>query len=88
MDRSSRVRKSVFIGMMGAVSTVLMMFNFSVPFVSGFLKMQFWGDKIKSFHKRRISSLVTRIFSILVCKILLKIIKLSRLGNDFPEIHL
>lgn len=38
MDRSSRVRKSVFIGMMGAVSTVLMMFNFSVPFVPGFLK--------------------------------------------------
>ena len=38
MERSSSVRKSIFIGMMGAVSTVLMMLNFSVPFVPGFLK--------------------------------------------------
>lgn len=38
MERSSKVKKTVFIGMMGAVSTVLMMLNFSLPFVPGFLK--------------------------------------------------
>ena len=38
MERSSSVKKTVFIGMMGAVSTVLMMLNFSLPFVPGFLK--------------------------------------------------
>lgn len=38
MERSSNVKKTVFIGMMGAVSAVLMMLNFSVPFVPGFLK--------------------------------------------------
>lgn len=38
MERSSNAKKTVFIGMMGAVSAVLMMLNFSVPFVPGFLK--------------------------------------------------
>ncbi len=38
MERSSKVKKTVFVGMMGAVSTVLMMLNFSLPFVPGFLK--------------------------------------------------
>lgn len=38
MERSSKVKKTVFIGMMGAVSTALMMLNFSLPFVPGFLK--------------------------------------------------
>ena len=38
MERTSKVKKSVFIGIMGAVSTVLMLLNFSLPFVPGFLK--------------------------------------------------
>ena len=38
MERSSNVKKSVFIGMMGAVSTVLMLLNISLPFVPGFMK--------------------------------------------------
>ncbi|WP_182436943.1 hypothetical protein [Clostridium sp. OF09-36] len=38
IERTSSVKKSVFIGMMGAVSTVLMLLNFSLPFVPGFLK--------------------------------------------------
>ena len=38
MERSSNVKKSVFIGMMGAVSAVLMLLNISLPFVPGFMK--------------------------------------------------
>ena len=38
MERSSKVKKTVFVGMMGAVSTVLMMLQLSLPFVPGFLK--------------------------------------------------
>lgn len=48
------VRKAVFIGMMGAISAVLMLLHFSVPMVPGFLKFDiaelpalfagfFWG---------------------------------------------
>ena len=42
----------------------------------------------KLTHKRGISPSMTRIFSILVCNNLLRMIKLSRLGSDFPAIHL
>lgn len=38
MKKTTSVKKCVFIGMMGAVSTVLMLFNFSIPFAPGFLK--------------------------------------------------
>ncbi len=31
-------RTMVFVAMLGAISTVLMMFNFSIPFAPGFLK--------------------------------------------------
>ena len=40
----------------------------------------------KLTHKRGISPSMTRIFSILVCNNLLRMIKLSRLGSDFPAI--
>ncbi|MCD7868260.1 MAG: ECF transporter S component [Clostridiales bacterium] len=38
MKKITNVRTLTFIAMMGAVSTVLMMLNFSIPFVPGFLK--------------------------------------------------
>ena len=38
MERTSGVKRTVFIGMMGAVSAVLMMLNISLPFVPGFMK--------------------------------------------------
>lgn len=38
MKKTTNVRTLTFIAMMGAVSTVLMMLNFSIPFAPGFLK--------------------------------------------------
>lgn len=38
IDRSTNAKNTVFVGMMGAVSTVLMMINVSLPFAPGFLK--------------------------------------------------
>lgn len=36
--KQTNTKKIVFIGMMGAISAVLMLFNFSIPFAPGFLK--------------------------------------------------
>ena len=36
--KQTSVKKTVFIGMMGAVSAVLMLLNLSLPFAPGFLK--------------------------------------------------
>ena len=38
MMKQTSVKKTVFIGMMGAVSAVLMLLNLSLPFAPGFLK--------------------------------------------------
>ena len=38
MKKTSSVKETVFVGMMGAISAVLMLLNISLPFVPGFLK--------------------------------------------------
>ena len=53
-----------------------------------FLFLQELNQWFKLSHKRGISPSMTRIFSMLVCNSLLRMIKLSRLGSDFPAIHL
>lgn len=41
IERSQRIRFLVMTGVLGAVSTVLMMLSFSVPFMPSFIKMDF-----------------------------------------------